>query len=337
MMPLPGRWLTSLLLRYNGKMLMVDCGEGTQIPLKLAGWGFKPIDAIFFTHYHADHIAGLPGLLLTIGNSGKDTPLDLIGPPGLTRVVQSLLVICPALPFDIRATELPLPRGAPSLRGASGGAAGTGANVDGEAEADGERDGGLAPLRDVALFDSMSFQYAPADHNIPCLAYSFHIRRQGAFYPARAKELNIPLKSWSLLQAGKTVELDDGRSVTPDMVLGPERRGIKLSYCTDSRPAPALRRLFKDSALLICEGMYGDDGERENAIGKKHMIFSEAAGLARDAGVGELWLTHYSPALQNPGEHIGAARRVFPNTRAGSDLLTTKLIFPEGEGADTAR
>jgi len=295
MMPLPGRWLTSLLLRYNGKMLLVDCGEGTQIPVKLCGWGFKAIDAIFFTHFHADHIAGLPGLLLTIGNSGKDTPLDLIGPPGLMNVVKSLLVICPALPYDIRAVELGNPE--------------------------------LPPLTGVQIAESLQFQYAPCDHNIKCFAYSFYVNRQGVFNPERAKELNVPIRDWKRLQSGESVELPDGRAVTPDMVLGPARRGIKLSYCTDSRPAPALVQLFEGSDLVICEGMYGDDQERENAAGKKHMIFSEAARLAKDAGAEELWLTHYSPALQNPSAFIGAARDIFPAAHPGRDLLARTLKF----------
>jgi len=293
MMPLPGRWLTSLLLRYNGKMILVDCGEGTQIPLKLAGWGFKSIDVIFITHCHADHIAGLPGLLLTIGNSGKNTPLYLIGPPGFVRVVKSLLSICPALTYELMLNEM----------------------------------SDLPPHADIQLFDNITFQYAHCDHNMPCFAYSFYINRQGAFFPERAKALDIPVREWKKLQSGESVPLPDGRLVTPDMVLGPQRRGIKLSYCTDSRPAPALQKLFEGSDLLICEGMYGDDSERENARGKKHMIFNEAAQLASDAGVSELWLTHYSPSLQRPQEYIGAARRVFENTHAGRDLKTATLTF----------
>ena len=300
MMPLPGRWLTSLLLRYNGRMYLVDCGEGTQVPLKMAGWGFKAVDAIFFTHYHADHVAGLPGLLLTIGNSGREAPLDLIGPPGLTRVAGSLMTICPALPYEIRAVELP-----------------------------GNDRAALAPLSNIDLYENLSFQYALCDHNTLCYAYGFYLRRQGVFNPERAKELDIPLKFWKKLQSGENAVLPDGRLVGPDAVLGPERRGVKLCYCTDSRPARGLRTLFTQSDLLICEGMYGDDAERENAAGKKHMLFSEAAELAREAGARELWLTHYSPSLQNPSEHIGAARRIFEKTYPGRDLMTKTLKFDD--------
>ena len=106
MMPLPRRWLTSLMTRYNGSNLMIDCGEGTQIAVKEKGWTFKPIDVICFTHYHADHISGLPGLLLTMGNAERTEPLTMIGPKGLERVVGALRTIAPELPFEIRFREL---------------------------------------------------------------------------------------------------------------------------------------------------------------------------------------------------------------------------------------
>ena len=101
MMPLPYRWLTSLMLRYNGSSLLIDCGEGTQIAIKEKGWTFKPIDVICFTHYHADHISGLPGLLLSMGNAERTEPLTMIGPKGLERVVGALRMIAPELPFEI--------------------------------------------------------------------------------------------------------------------------------------------------------------------------------------------------------------------------------------------
>lgn len=421
-MPLPGRWLTSLLLRFNGKMLLIDCGEGTQIPLKMAGWGFKAIDAIFFTHFHADHVAGLPGLLLTIGNSGKDTPLDLIGPPGILNVVRSLLVICSRLPFEIRVIELPgeaYPNapapgatyansstpdttpansstpGATSADSSTPGATPANNSTPGATNANSSMPGAtpadapvqmapaspppasaptpdpaplpasppslpspasepaspspesapapapdpaplppspppeLRPLCDIELFDGLYFQYALCDHNIACYAYSFRIRRQGVFFPERAQELDIPLKLWKRLQTGESVTLPDGRTIWPDMVLGPERKGIKLSYCTDSRPTSALRRLFTNSDLLICEGMYGDDAERDNARVKKHMVFSEAAKLAAESGSSELWLTHFSPSMPNPSEYIGAARRVFANAYTARDLQMKTLKYQD--------
>ncbi len=106
MMPLPYRWLTSLMLRYNGKSILIDCGEGTQIAMREKGWSPNPIDVICFTHYHADHISGLPGMLLTMGNAERKEPLLLIGPKGLTRTVNALRTIAPELPFEVRLQEI---------------------------------------------------------------------------------------------------------------------------------------------------------------------------------------------------------------------------------------
>jgi ribonuclease Z len=162
---------------------------------------------------------------------------------------------------------------------------------------------------------------------MPCYAYSFEVRRPGEFDAARARGQGIPLPFWRRLQNGETVTGEDGRVFEPGMVLGPERRGIKVSYCTDSRPTKAMRSLFLGSDLLVCEGMYGADAERENAAGMMHMVFSEAARLARAAGAGELWLTHFSPAMPNPGDYVGEARKFFANSRAGRDLMATTIAF----------
>ncbi len=292
MMPLPNRWLTSMLLRYNGKMLLVDCGEGTQIPLKMCGWGFKAIDAILFTHYHADHVAGLPGLLLTLGNSGREEPLTLIGPPGLKAVVEGLLVISPRLPYDLGLLE-------------------------------------LSPEQCSELvIDSIRVKSIPVAHWMPCLAYSFEIARLGRFDVEKAGELGVPVEYWKRLQKGEAIDVGN-MVVTPEMVLGKPRKGLKVSYCTDTRPVEGLADFIKDSDLFICEGMYGEDGDMQKAIEKKHMLFSEAATLAKLGKVDELWLTHYSPALENPMEYIASAKSIFENTIAGCDLMTKNIKFGE--------
>ena len=299
MMPLPGRWLSSMLLRHEGSLALVDCGEGTQIPMKQAGWGFKAVDNIFFTHCHADHVAGLPGLLLTVGNAGKETPLDIYGPPGIRRVAESLLVLCPDLPYDIRVAELPM----------AGGIADEGAG------------------KGFALFGCLSYSYLPANHGMPCVSYRFSVRRRGEFFPERARALGIPLRHWRALQLGGRATLDDGRTVEPGAVVGPERKGVSVCYCTDSRPTARMPGFFSGADLLVCEGLYGDDAPQGNAAGKLHMVFGEAARLASDAGVGELWLTHYSPAMPNPQDYIGVATSRFPNSRCGRDLMSTTLTF----------
>ena len=219
MMPLPRRKLTSLMTRYNGSNLMIDCGEGTQVAVKEKGWSFKPIDVICFTHYHADHISGLPGLLLTMGNAERTEPLTLIGPKGLTRVVSALRVIAPELPFEIEFRELTQPEETIEIKG----------------------------------YHITAFR---VNHNVTCYGYSLEIKRTGKFDAARAKEQNIPLKCWNPLQKGETVTVD-GITYTPDMVLGPARKGIKLTYTTDTRPVKAISEHAAGSDLFICEGMYG--------------------------------------------------------------------------------
>ncbi len=292
MMPLPDRWLTALLMRYNGSMLLVDCPEAGQIPVRLCGWGFKAIDAVLFTHYHADHVAGLPGLLLTLGNSGRQKPLVLIGPPGLKRVVEGLLVIVGQLPYELRLLELS------------------------------EHQDSEFTLSDIYI------RSIPVEHWMPCLAYSFEIRRQGRFDSMRAEELGIPVNCWSLLQRGEEVRLGD-RLISPEMVLGKPRKGIKICYCTDTRPVEGLVDFIKGSELFICEGMYGHNHELEKAIDKKHMLFSEAALLARYGEVEELWLTHFSPSLEKPGEFEASVRDIFKNTVVGIDLMKKSIKFKE--------
>ncbi len=292
MVPLPERRLTSLLLRRNGRMVLVDCGEGTQIGIKQLGWGFKAIDALCLTHYHADHVAGLPGFLLTLGNSGRTEPLTIIGPPPLEYVLRALTVIAPQLPYDIIAAELPQ---------------------------DGVSREQLGEFHTSAV---------PMDHMIPCMAYSFEIKRTGKFDPKRAEALRIPKESWSILQKGSSLE-QEGRMVTPDMVVGPQRKGLKITYCTDSRPTEALIEFSRESNLLVCEGMYADDGLLEKAVERKHMLFSEAAAVAERSGSKELWLTHFSPALKNPEDGVDFARSIFPNTVIGTDMMIKQLKFSE--------
>lgn len=291
MMPLPYRWLTSLMTRFNGSQLLIDCGEGTQIAMKEKGWSFKPIDVICFTHYHGDHISGLPGLLLTMGNADRREPLTLIGPKGLERVVNSLRVIAPELPFEIKFIEITEPEQSFEMNG----------------------------------YRLTAFRVR---HNVICYGYTLEIDRAGKFDVQRAMEQEIPKEYWKHLQKGETVELD-GRILTPDMVLGPPRKGIKLTYCTDTRPVDSIKDHAKDSDLFICEGMYGEKEKAAKAVEYKHMTFYEAATLAREAEVKEMWLTHYSPSLTRPDEYMDEVRAIFPHAIAGKDKMTTELDFPE--------
>lgn len=291
MMPLPNRWLTSLMTRFNGKNLLIDCGEGTQIAVKEKGWTFKPIDVICFTHYHADHISGLPGLLLTMGNAERTEPLTLIGPKGLNRVVSALRVIAPELPFRIECVEITEPE----------------------------------QYFEISGYQITAFR---VNHNVVCYGYTIEIPRVGKFDVKRAKEQEIPIKYWNPLQKGETVEAD-GKRYTPDMVLGEARKGIKLTYCTDTRPVPTISQHAKNSDLFICEGMYGEPDKDAKAKEYKHMTFKEAGKLAKEAEVKEMWLTHYSPSLVYPEQYLDCVREIFPNTYTAKDGWSVELLFEE--------
>ncbi len=293
MMPLPGRWLTALMTRFNGSSLLIDCGEGTQIAIREKGWSFHSIDIICFTHFHGDHISGLPGLLLSMGNAERTEPVTLIGPKGLERVVNALRVIAPELPFELKFIELNTPEETLELNG----------------------------------YQIKAFQ---VKHNIICYGYSLAIRRGGRFYTERALENQVPQKYWNKLQKGETI-IDGDIVYTPDLVIGPERRGIKLTYCTDSRPVKIISENAAGSDLFICEGMYGENEKDTKAKEYKHMTFCEAAKLAKEAKVGELWLTHYSPSLIRPEDFIGEAKRIFRDTKIGKDRKSITLEFDKDE------
>ena len=291
MMPLPRRWLTALMTRYNGSSLLIDCGEGTQVAIKEKGWSFKPIDVICFTHYHGDHISGLPGLLLTMGNADRTEPLTLIGPKGLERVVNALRVIAPELPFPIQCIE-------------------------------------IKDQEETFEMNGYRLKAFRVNHNVTCYGYTLEVDRAGKFDVERANAAQIPQRFWGILQKGETVE-EDGKIYTPDMVLGPARNGIKLTYCTDTRPTDSIRKNAYASDLFICEGMYGEKDKQKKAKEYKHMTFYEAARIAKEAEVKEMWLTHYSPSLTKPEEYIDEVREIFPNTIAAKDRRTVELVFSD--------
>ena len=291
MMPLPDRWLTSLFCRYCGKGLLIDCGEGTQISMRKLGWSFKQIDVLCITHFHGDHISGLPGILLAMANADRTEPLQIIGPKGIERVVNSLRVIAAELPFPIVFTEL----SGPECR------------------------------MEICGFQLTAFR---VQHNTVCYGYTLEIPRQGKFDPERARAQEIPLKLWNPLQKGQTMEWE-GRIYTPDMVLGEDRKGLKLTYCTDSRPTASIAAHAAGADLFICEGMYGDPEKEASARAKKHMTMQEAAALGAKAEVREMWLTHYSPSVVRPEWYLKKLQKIFPKLEMGTDGKMTVLMFEE--------
>jgi ribonuclease Z len=287
-LPVPYRSLTSLLLNYNGKKTLIDCGEGTQVSMKILGWGFKTIDIICFTHAHADHVIGIPGLLLTIANSDRTDPLTIIAPEGFKKILDGLRVVCPVLPFEINLIE--------------------------------------TSHSESISFDNFIINTLPVEHTLPCNAYNIEVKRNKKFDIEKAKENQVPINFWNGLQKGELINVN-GRYYTPDMVLGEPRKGLKISYTTDTRPILSLVEFVKNSDLFICEGMYGEDSELDKAINNKHMLFSEAAYLAKEAAAKELWLTHFSPGLTNPEDFIGNAVSIFENTKIGQDRMVASLDF----------
>lgn len=288
-MPLPERPLTALLVRCEGKSLLIDCGEGTQTAIRQLGLGMKPIDTILFTHFHADHIAGIPGFLLTMGKQGRTEPVTIIGPQGLCHYVKSLLVIAPELPFELQLIEI-------------------------ESE---EQIFSLGKLKITAF---------SVNHSVPCFSYTIELERAGKFDPEKARLLGIEPPLWGKIQRGETLDIN-GILITPEMIMGSPRKGLKITYCTDTRPTESITEHAKNSDLFICEGMYADENKLDRAVEKKHMLFCEAAQTAKSACVERLWLTHYSPSLTDPTEYSDSVRSIFPKTEIPLKHMSTELFF----------
>jgi ribonuclease Z len=293
-LPLPGRYLASALIRLGGRLILIDCGEGTQVSLRSVGWGIKDIGVIALTHFHADHVSGLPGLLLTIGNSGRtrEEPLMIVGPKNTRRVVESLRVIAPSLPYPVQYTEWT-----------------------------GDEDEALEV--GAGLLSA-----APADHDIPCLSYRLDLPRAPMFQPEKAKSLGVPLPLWKVLQRGEAVAFE-GRTVQPEEVLGPPRPGLSVAYITDSRPTQRLVEFVTDVDLLISEATYGDPADRPKAVENKHMTFSESATLASAARAKRLWFTHFSPALPFPLNYREEAEAIYPSVVIPRDHHEDTLKFAD--------
>ena len=291
MMPLPGRWLSCALVRNGATLTLFDCGEGTQIPWKSLGWGFRQLGAICFSHMHADHVAGLPGVLFMVAHAGRTEALDIYGPVGTAYVIEGLRRIAAELPFPVHIHEL---RGGES----------------------------------IPLPGELHATCTPAVHGVPCLANRAELSRRPVFQPDKAKALGLPIQLWSRLQHGETLEYN-GQRITPEQVLGDPRRGISFAFITDTRPAQALSTLAHDVDLLICESMYDDAADLPLARANSHMTAEEAAGIAHAAGAHALVLTHFSPKINNTSQAEKMARSVFANTRAAKDGMIITLMFSD--------
>lgn len=293
-MPMPNRFLSSLFINFKGRKILIDCGEGTQVSMRMKNCGFKTIDLICITHLHGDHIIGLIGLLSTIGNSSRTEDLTIIGPRGITQTINAIKVLVEYLPYKIIVIENPI---------------------------------GPICLNNEYLKE-LEISTLDLEHSTECLGYSLYFKRKPKFNVEKASKNNVPKVLWQKLQNGKNITYE-GVEYSPNMVLGSDRKGIKISFITDTRPIFSIPEFIKDSDLFICEAMYGDDIDISKAVKNKHMTFREAANLARLGNVKRLLLTHFSPSLENPNSYLENATSVFENTLVGEDRMELTLNFED--------
>lgn len=296
--PLPCRALASAAITLAGRVLLLDCGEGTQSAARAAGVSLMKIDLIALTHYHGDHTYGLPGLLQSMGMAGRTEPVVIVGPEGLQEAVRPFQMLCPGLPFDLRLTTLPPGR---------------------QTE--------LHALLPGWPSQAMLTPF-PTAHRVAGQGYRFDLLRPGRFLPARAKALYVPVNEWKTLQRGKCVWVG-GEQILPAQVMDEPRRGISVVYTGDTAVCPEAAEAAQDADVLICEATYGENEQEALAGEHGHMTFSQAAQLAAQAGAASLWLTHYSPMIDDPEAFLCNATAVFVNARCGCDGMKETLRFKE--------
>jgi len=291
-MPLPNRHLTSVLLRREGEVFLFDAGEGTQVSLRSLNLKWKKISAILISHTHADHVTGLPGMLMLSSQVDRDEPLTIIGPPRIAEYVEtSRRVLEMYINFEIRVQEISDP----------------------------------STPQEVYAGEDFAIRSFPLRHSRTCVGYSLiEDERPGIFHPDRAEASGVPRGPlWSRLQAGESVTMPDGRVVESQDVLGPPRRGRKFTYMTDTLPVDSVLEHIRNSDLLISEGMFTEE-HRTSAYEKKHMTAADAGRLAnRAGGILSMGLIHYSPRFTNRDlkELLVEARREFPDSFLTKDRM----------------
>lgn len=295
--PLPDRALTSVYLFCGGRAILFDCGEGTQTAARKAGVSLMKTDIIALTHYHGDHIFGLPGLLQTFTSQGRTETLYITGPAGLEEAMQPILKLAESTSYEIKLIKI-------------------------------AQDG----LRLSELIKNWAFEAKlsafKTEHRVESQGYCFTLDRAGKFLPQKAQELNIPVKFWGTLQKGQSVQVED-KIFFPEQVLGAPRKGLKFVFSGDTIFCNSLVDAAANADLLICEGTYGEIEQAELATEYGHMNFSQAAQVAKNANVSELWLAHYSQMIRNPQQYLSNATAIFENTICGVDGLSTTLKFQQ--------
>ena len=292
MMPLPYRHLTSVLVRREGDLFLFDGGEGTQVSLRRLNLKWKKINAIFVSHTHADHVTGLPGILMLSSQVDRDEPLYIYGPPKIAEYIESSRkVLDMYINYPIIVKEIT----APCI---------------------------------CHEGDGFYIRAFPLEHTKTCVGYTLEeLPRPGEFHPEKARELKVPCGPlWAKLQAGFEVEAEDGTIVKPEQVLGPQRNGRKISYVTDTLYLDSIAKEVQGSDLLFCEGMFAKDFE-DQAKEKKHMTSTQAAQIAKDGNVKKMALIHYSPRYTDFELKVllDEAQKVFPNTILSKDRMSFEI------------
>lgn len=288
MMPMPQRRLTSIAVRLEGRVYLFDCGEGTQVPYKETHLGLRTLDVIATTHLHADHVLGLPGMLMLRAQMPDPGPLTILGTAGLARFIKNVradLAMHVNYPIEFREWR---------------------------------------PGADPLAFEDeqVRISWHELEHTVACVGYRIEEKeRPGRFDLDAVERLGVPRGPlWGKLQRGESVETPTGEIVRPEQVLGPERRGRHVAYATDTRVTPKLQPLLRDADLAFVESMFAP-GMEADAAKKRHMTVGQAAGAAREAGVRKLVLVHVSPRYEGAEvrDLAEAARTEHPNVRVGRD------------------
>ncbi len=288
---MPNRHLTSVLLRREGDLFLFDCGEGTQVSLRRLNLRWKKISVIFVSHTHADHVTGIPGLLMLSSQVDRDDPLYIIGPPRIAEYIESSRrVLDMYINYEIVVKEVTAP--------------------------------GV-----VYTGDGFHVRAFPLRHTKPCYGYTLEEdKRPGEFHVEKAEALGVKRgPKWAALQSGQIVQAEDGTDVLPAQVLGPERTGRKFSFVTDTLAFREIADEVAGSDLFVCEGMF-EKALEESAREKRHMTAEQAACIAKAATVKKLALIHYSPRYTEYElkQVIREAEAVFPSTVLSKD----RMVFP---------
>jgi len=292
LLPLPDRFLSSAFLTCNGRSILFDCGEGTQISARKYGANINSIDLIALTHYHGDHIFGLPGLLQTLHTMGRTAPIYITGPKNSKENIGPLLNLAGPTSYEVNIID----------------------------------NNELIKLNNINKLwpEKAVLSSFVTEHRVPSIGYSFTLGRAGKFNPDLAKALNIPVNLWNELQKGNTVKAN-GVSISPDNVLGPERNGIKVIFTGDTAYCESIVKFSQSADLIISDATYSDN--LELAVSRGHMNFSHAARVAKESCAKELWLTHFSQTITEPSLELNIATDIFNNSIIGFDGMKKTINF----------